>query len=81
MLQWANSIAAATFVVTATDPTTGELTYETDGSGNPVCSPAIDSTICLQNTTRLNGYAANIATVRQLTISWLNSVGSAPASP
>jgi hypothetical protein len=81
MLQWANSIAAATFVVTATDPTTGELTYETDGSGNPACNPAIDATACLQNTTKLNGYAANIATVRQLTISWLNSVGGAPASP
>jgi len=81
MLQWANRTAAATFVVTATDPTTGELTYQTDGSGNPVCSPSISQVTCLANTSKLNGYAANIATVRRLTMWWLNSEGGAPASP
>jgi hypothetical protein len=67
MLQWANTLAAATFVVTGTDPVTGELTYQEDSSGAPLC--AIDSITCIQNTTKLNEYAANIATVRQLTLS------------
>jgi hypothetical protein len=68
MLQWANALAAATFKVTATDPVTGELTYLTTGGyGSPVC--AIDATTCLQNTTKLNDYAANISVVRQLTLS------------
>jgi hypothetical protein len=73
MLQWANSLAAATFTVTGTDPTTGEMTYQTDGSGTPVCS--IDSTTCVQNTTKLNGFAGNIATVRQLTLTLGNLMG------
>jgi hypothetical protein len=73
MLQWANSLAAATFVITGTDATTGELSYQTDSTGAPVC--AIDSDTCIQNTTKLNEYAANIATVRQLTLTLGGPIG------
>jgi hypothetical protein len=73
MLQWANSLAAATFVVTGVDPVTSELSYQTDSSGNPVC--AVDNDTCTQNTTKLNEYASNIAEVRQLTLSMGGPIG------
>ena len=53
-LQWANAVAAETFVVTATDPVTGELTYQTDKYGSAVCSAS--ATSCTTFTTKpLNG--------------------------
>ncbi len=67
MLQYANALAAATFKVTGTDPVTGELSYQTDSYGNPVC--VLDEFTCTQNTSKLNGFAGNISTVRELTLS------------
>jgi hypothetical protein len=67
MLQWANTLAAETFQVTATDPVTGELTYKTDASGNPVC--VASGVTCTTFTNKLNGLNGNISTVRQLTLS------------
>jgi hypothetical protein len=76
MLQWANSLAAATFVVTGTNPTyPTELVYQLDGSGAPVCLPSIGTVTCVQNTTKLNEFATNIATVRQLTLTLGGPIG------
>jgi hypothetical protein len=65
MLQYANKLAQATYVVTATDPVTGELTYQTDANGNAVCTVP-GSTTCTTNAATLAGYSANLDTVRQL---------------
>src|SRR5262249_8983963 len=37
MIQYANRLAAQSFVVDDVDAVTGELTYHKDGSGQPVC--------------------------------------------
>jgi hypothetical protein len=85
MLQWANSLAQATFCPSPTAalpsgcPTNPdfptELIYPLDGSGAPVCSPLVTTDTCIQNTTKLNEYATNIATVRQLTLSLGGPIG------
>jgi hypothetical protein len=65
MLQHANYLAAMAYQVTgAPDPVTGELTYATDSSGQPV---PISTTQGQTAANFLKGYAANIDTVRQLT--------------
>jgi hypothetical protein len=64
MLQYANAIAAATFVVTGTDPT-GELTYAKDAGGQPVCK---DDNTCVSNAAILKNFSANLDIVRQLTL-------------
>jgi hypothetical protein len=66
ILQWANTLAAETFVVTGTDPVTGELTYQLDKSGAAVCKG--DPITCTQFTTKLNGLSGNISTIRELTL-------------
>jgi hypothetical protein len=73
MLQWANTLASETFVVTSTDPVTGELTYQPASSGcvnavNEVCC-ATDLVTCTQFANKLTGLSGNISTVRQLTLS------------
>jgi hypothetical protein len=66
MIQHANYLAQIAYQTTGSpDATTGELTYATDSSGNPV----LNSTAAAQNAaTILKGYASNLDTVRQLTL-------------
>jgi hypothetical protein len=66
MIQHANYLAQIAYQTTGSaDPTTGELTYATDSSGNPV----MNSTPAAQNAaTMLKGYASNLDTARQLTL-------------
>jgi hypothetical protein len=66
MIQQANYLATIAYqVVGAPDPTTGELTYATDGEGNPIANsgPAAQYAATL-----LHDYASNIDVVRQLTL-------------
>jgi hypothetical protein len=65
MIQHANALAKIAYKVTATDSTTGELTYATDAQGNAVMNggqSALDAAAMLKN------YASNLDTVRQLTL-------------
>jgi hypothetical protein len=66
MIQHANYLASIAYqTLGAPDTTTGELTYATDSSGNPV----VNATAAGQNAaTMLKGYASNLDTVRQLTL-------------
>jgi hypothetical protein len=66
MIQHANYLAQIAYQTTGSpDSVTGELTYATDSSGNPV----INSTPAAQNAaTILKGYSSNLDTVRQLTL-------------
>jgi Met-zincin len=66
MLQHANDLASRAYQVTnPPDPTTGELTYDTDGQGNPIPLSSPDAQALA---TMLKGYASNIDVVRQLTL-------------
>jgi hypothetical protein len=66
MLQYANTLARTAYQVTAPpDPVTGELTYDTDASGNVIANPGTDAQYAA---TLLKGYASNIDVVRQLTL-------------
>jgi hypothetical protein len=66
MLQHANYLAALAYQVTgAPDPVTGELTYATDSSGQPIPTGTTQGQTAA---TFLKGYATNIDTVRQLTL-------------
>jgi hypothetical protein len=65
MLQHANYLATTAYeVAQPPDPVTGELTYKTDGQGNPIprTDPGADVAA-----TMLKNYASNIDVVRQLT--------------
>jgi hypothetical protein len=67
MLQYANQLAAATYaIVGEPDPVTGELTYQGDADGNPVCLVA--AATCTANAVTLQNYSANIDTVRQIAL-------------
>ncbi|MGH7280884.1 MAG: hypothetical protein ACRELY_05120, partial [Polyangiaceae bacterium] len=64
MLEYANSIAQATFVNTP-DPThTGAVIYTLDSNKNPQC--AVDATTCEANKQTLRNYASNLDTLRQI---------------
>jgi hypothetical protein len=63
MLQYANKLAAQTFMVHATDEA-GQQTYEKDASGQYVCA---DASLCVANKAKLQAYVANLDVVRQLT--------------
>jgi hypothetical protein len=66
MIQHANVLAQLAYQVTQPpDPVTGELTYDTDANGNPI---ALTTPQATNAATFLKGYAANIDTVRQLTL-------------
>ena len=66
MIQHANYLAQMAYQVTQPpDPVTGELTYDTDGEGNPIPLTTPQATNAAQF---LKGYASNIDTVRQLTL-------------
>ena len=65
MIQHANYLASLAYTVIATDPVTGELTYEPDGSGNAIPLATPDGTTAA---TFLKGYASNVDVVRQLTL-------------
>jgi hypothetical protein len=66
MIQHANYLAQIAYQTTGTpDATTGELTYATDSSGNPIANATADG---LNATTILKGYVTNLDTVRQLTV-------------
>ena len=65
MIQYANSVVAANFVVDATDPVNGELTVRKDASGGLVCQAGKD---CFGAATRLKGYVSNLDVVRQLSL-------------
>lgn len=65
MVQHANYLAKKAYGVASEDSRTGELTYKTDGQGNPVPNdgqPAQDAA------TMLRSYAGNLDVVRQLTL-------------
>ena len=64
MLQFANQLAASTYVVDAKDAVNGELTYHRDANGQPVC---VDDATCFQNAATLKSYSANLDIVRNLT--------------
>jgi hypothetical protein len=82
MVQYANQLAAATFVVDSADPKTGLLTYRKDAFGQPVCA---DETLCVANKAKLKGFVANLDVVRQLTRAYgygpLTWGGKPPKSP
>jgi hypothetical protein len=65
MIQHANDLARLAFQVASVDGVSGELTYVTDAQGNPV--PAATSA-AQDAATMLRGYAANLDSVRQLTL-------------
>jgi hypothetical protein len=65
MIQHANYLASLAYTVVATDPVTGELTYDTDASGNSIPLATPDGTTAASF---LTGYASNIDIVRQLTL-------------
>ncbi|MCL2447870.1 MAG: zinc-dependent metalloprotease, partial [Polyangiaceae bacterium] len=66
MLQYANTLAKTAYQVTAApDPVTGELTYDTDASGNVIALPTAAAQAAA---TMLKAYSANIDVVRQLTL-------------
>jgi hypothetical protein len=65
MLQHANYLAQSAYRITAVDPVTGELTYETDGQGNPVAAAQSSAQYAA---TTLKNYASNLDVVRQLTL-------------
>jgi hypothetical protein len=64
MIQYANQIAAKTFVVDSVDHVTGELTYKKDGNNQPICKDES----CTANKVILQKYAGNLDVVRQLTL-------------
>jgi hypothetical protein len=66
MIQHANFLAQLGYQVTQPpDPVTGELTYDTDGDGNPIPLATPQGT---NAASFLKGYASNIDVVRQLTL-------------
>jgi hypothetical protein len=64
MIQHANYMAQNAYQTSGADPVTGELTYVTDGQGNPV--PA-NNLIAGTSAVILKAYVANLDVVRQLT--------------
>jgi hypothetical protein len=68
MIQHANFLANLAYQVTQPpDPVTGELTYDTDGDGNPIPLATPQGT---NAAAFLKGYASNIDIVRQLTLAF-----------
>lgn len=65
MLQYANALAKATYKIKSEDPTTGELTYDKDGSGELIC---MDSDGCTAAALKLKNFSANLDMVRELTL-------------
>ena len=63
MIQYANQLAADTYVVDSIDPS-GELTYHKDAKGQVVCK---DEILCFTNNATLKKFSANLDVVRQLT--------------
>lgn len=63
MLQYANQIAAQSYVVTATSPS-GEHTYTKDANGKAVCNTGID---CNAADLKVRAFSANLDSTRQLT--------------
>jgi hypothetical protein len=74
MIQYANQLAAATYVVKSTDPVTGEMTYATDGNGQSLCQSAAS---CKTNPATLKNFSANLDSVRELA----RFLGYGPISP
>ena len=67
MLQYASTLAAATFKTTAdpTDTRTGHLVYVSDGNGGSQC--LVEGPACETAKQTLRNFSSNIDTVRQLT--------------
>ena len=69
MIQFANGLARANYVLDTTapfggvDPVNGELTFRKDSQNNPVCKPGKD---CAGVNQELKLYSANLDTIRQL---------------
>jgi hypothetical protein len=66
MIQHANYLAQLAYQIsTPPDPTTGELTYDQDGQGNPI---PLQAQSAQDAATLLKGYASNLDIVRKLTL-------------
>ncbi len=69
MIQYANSVARANYVLDGAapsggvDPVNGELTFLKDSQNNPLCKPGND---CAAANQKLKLYSANLDSIRQL---------------